>query len=484
MQKYVNHSPSKGFVLELQPAPAWSAMLGFALVSALCLLVHAGGVLRLGFPLGALMVGILLYWRYPILYLGFTWWIYFLTPWIRRLIDQQGGWVDPSTVMLTPYLVTGIAIATLIKYLPIAYRQGGLPFILGLVGVLHGVLIGLVLNPFTAVVPAALNWVSPLLFGFHLLMHWQDYPRYRRVLRRVFLWGVFVMGAYGVWQFMTAPPWDQYWMLNAPINSIGSPAPFEIRVFSTMNAPGPFATTMMAGLLLLFDSQGAVRLPAAGFGYLSFLLSLVRSAWLGWVVGLLAAITSLKAHLQMRLLITLLVMALGVLPLVTMPPFSETIQSRLQTFTNPQQDQSYSDRTAGYRESLNAAFSQFLGQGFGNTEIENNYSIGVRDSALLDMFFSLGWFGSIPYFGGLCLLSFALLQCVEAKVDGFINAARAIAFGVLAQFGFGSVMLGVTGMLLWGFAAMAMAGHRYYQQQQIGAQNLTPLVTRPIGQTS
>jgi len=58
--------------------------------AALCVLVGAGGILRLAFPIGSFGVGTFLYLRYPVLYIGFTWWR-FLTP-CRRLIDYQSGW--------------------------------------------------------------------------------------------------------------------------------------------------------------------------------------------------------------------------------------------------------------------------------------------------------------------------------------------------------------------------------------------------------
>ena len=61
---------------------------------------------------------------------------------------------------------------------------------------------------------------------------------------------------------------------------------------------------MMAGLLLLFEGKGPLSFPAAAVGYLSFLLTMVRTMWGSWLVGLLALVTSLKLKLQMRLVIT------------------------------------------------------------------------------------------------------------------------------------------------------------------------------------
>lgn len=87
--------PSRNLHLDEQTLPAWIAILGLVLISSLCVLAGAGGILRLGFPLLSLAVGLFLYLRYPVLYIGFTLWIWFLTPWLRRVVDSRSGW-DPQ----------------------------------------------------------------------------------------------------------------------------------------------------------------------------------------------------------------------------------------------------------------------------------------------------------------------------------------------------------------------------------------------------
>lgn len=66
-------SPLGSFRLSLQPAPAWTAILALAVITLLGSLAGAGSIMRLLFPLGAFAVGVILYRRYPILYLGFVW---------------------------------------------------------------------------------------------------------------------------------------------------------------------------------------------------------------------------------------------------------------------------------------------------------------------------------------------------------------------------------------------------------------------------
>lgn len=455
-------SPITGINLNPGPAPAWLAMIGLGLFSALCILVHAGAIMRLAFPAGAFAVGFFLYIKYPILYLGFAWWIAFLTPFVRRLVDYGSGWVEPNPILLAPFLVMLVTIITFLRYLPTSYKQGSFPFVLAFIGVLYGLLVGLINNPLTKVVVPLLSWLTPIIFGFHLFVNWRDYPIYRQNTQRNFLWAVLITGAYGVVQYLIAPEWDRFWIINSLVVAFGTPEPRGIRVFSTLNSPAPFALVMMAGLLLLFNSKAALRFVAVAIGYLSFLLTLQRSVWVGWVVGLFILITSLKPRLQMRLIITIMIMAICVIPLLNIAPFSEVINSRLQTFSNTKDDVSYNQRTAGYAESLGLALSETMGEGLGYVLRSEN--LGSNDSGILTMFFTLGWFGTIPYISGMILLIFTLFRGSTARFDPFASAVRAISLGTLAQIGLWTVNLGLAGVFFWGFAGLGMAANKYYHQ--------------------
>ena len=223
--------------------------------------------------------------------------------------------------------------------------------------------------------------------------------------KRVFSWGALVMGGYGVYQYLVAPEWDNYWLIAVDAVSFGRPESMGLRVWSTMNAPPPFACVMAIALLVLFTEDSFVKVPAAAVGYLSFLLSLVRSAWLGWMVGVMTLLSSLRSGAQMRLVATIMVMALCVVPLTLVEPFSEVIGSRLESFTAGGDDSSAEDRSDTYRENFGIALSNPYGRGLGGTWIVNEAGRLERvalDSGILEAFFTLGWFGAIPYIGGYC----------------------------------------------------------------------------------
>lgn len=476
-------SPPKSIRFGLQPALAWTAILGFVFICALCILAGAGSIARLIFPMGSLVVGAFLYWRYPILYLGFIWWLWFLTPWVRRLIDYRSGWAEPSTVLLAPYLATFVTLATLLLHLPKCYKQGSFPFVLSFVGVVYAVIVGLVNSRFgdnsyvvnkiinssnftytpMSVLVNSIQWITPIILGMHLFVNWKYYPEYRQNMQRIFFWGVLIMGGYGVLQYLVAPEWDKFWLTNV-INllggyTFGTPEPLKIRVFSTMHAPQIFAVFMMAGLLLLLTSKGTLRFFAMAVGYLAFLLSLIRSAWGGWFLGLLIFMSSLKAHLQMRLIVTILVVLVCAFPLTTVEPFSDVINTRLQTLTNVQEDGSFQARSQTYDRALGFALLQPVGNGLGLPGV---------DSAIIDIFIGMGWLGVIPYFGGIALLLIKLLSGIhEGRIDPFASASFAISISLFTQIIFANVLTGPMGIIFWSFVGITLAAHKYHQYQRV-----------------
>ncbi len=464
-ESHLNSQTPSGF---FKPAGAWYAILGLISITLLLTLGHAGALVRVGFPLGAFVVGVYLYRTAPILYMGFTWWIWFLSPWTRRMVDFFSSWVDPSPLLLTPPLVTLIAGATLIQKIPNLSKDGGLPFVLAIAAVVYSYLVGIIQAPFVPATIAIINWLPPMFFAFHILANWQDYPKFKANTQRVFLWATLILGLYGVVQFLVVPGWDKLWMDMSKMNSIGIPEPLQIRVFSTMNAPGPYAVVMMAGLLFLLTNPNPLGFASSGIGYLGFLISSVRSCWLGWAVGLVSLIGTLKSNLQMRLLVVILIMALAVLPLTMMEPFATTIGKRMSSISNVKDDVSLQERARGHELVTDIVLSKWLGAGMGAADGKTNrfdhalFPIGVHDSTFLELMFTLGWAGAIPYLSGFGLIFMNMMLAKIVKLDPFASACRAVSIGVFAQVGLGSIFLGISGVFVWGFAAMVIVAQRHY----------------------
>ena len=451
-------SPSKKVSLGLEPTLAWIAILGFALITMLGVMAGAGNIMNLLVPAVSVAVAVFLYFRAPLLYTGFTWWMWFLAPFVRRVSDFRGGFTDPSPMLLAPYAVCLVSFITLVQYLPKAHRIGGLPFVLSAAAVIYGFLIGMINRSPFVVVRETMDWLAPVAFGFHLFVQWRDYPNFRQNLQRVFLWGVLIMGVYGVIQFMALPDWDRLWLFESNmVTAAGRPDKSGgMRVWSTMQSGEPFAAFMAAALLLILTSSSTLSIPASIAGYLTFLLAMVRSAWIGWFAGMLTLLGSLKVKFQIRLLIMAIVLAISVVPLATTEPFSEKITGRLESLSNVQQDNSAKGRQSDFQESIVLALASGIGQGIGG---------GTRDSAILSTLFDLGWLGTLLYIGGLVPLIVRLFLMPISHIDPFIGAARAVVASVLVRIPVNGTFVGVSGVVLWTFIGLSMAASRYYEQK-------------------
>ncbi|MEI6428227.1 MAG: hypothetical protein WCO45_07535 [Pseudanabaena sp. ELA607] len=445
-----------------KPAPVWMAITTYILIVIFLLTIGSIGskVLAIVYPLGAFLVAWLLYFRYPATYFGFLWFLFFLTPFIRRVADwRANAFSDPSPILLAPYVVAIISIHTIIKYFPKAKKLGALPWALALSSVGYGYLIGLMHNAPVSTTVSLLQWSTPIMCGMHLFLDWRNYPNYRKSFQNTFTVGTLIMGAYGIFQYIVAPEWDKFWLINAPSmsSSAGSPEPFGIRVWSTMNSPGPFANSLMVGLLVLFSMRGNLVLPAALTGYLSFLLCLVRSCWISWFLGVIVTGASLSPKQQMRLFAIILGLVVLVVPLASIEPFSKVIGKRVSTMGNLQEDGSAKERQALYTKKFNPAFESIMGTGIGGQ---------AYDSAFLMFLFQLGWVGSLPYLGSLILLICVLVQDPSSYSDTFVGICRAVALGGFLLLAAYAAMLESSGMILWNFLSLGLAGGQYIKHHR------------------
>ncbi|MEM8676297.1 MAG: O-antigen ligase domain-containing protein, partial [Cyanobacteria bacterium P01_G01_bin.67] len=462
------------FLMLLKPSPkladnkkkstqSWIAILMLICFLSLGILLSPGLVF-LAFPACSFIVGIYLYFKDPPFYVGFVFWMWFIGPLIRRLIDYRVGYLTLGPFTFTPFLVTVVTLFTFYKHLPQLFRKGNLPFFLCFGTVTYGLSLGLIQNPLVYVLNS-LGWLSSLLFGFHLYVNWRYYPQYRQVIQRTFFWGLLLMGIYGVIQFCIAPEWDRFWIINIDKGSFGKPEPFGIRTSSTMESAHSFGYALTTGLFILFgDRQNIWRYPVMVIALLALLLTQARGVWLGLIIGGMILILSLKPNLQIRALIGLGILSLLVIPLITMEPFSGIILERFDTFTNINNDGSLNARLDGYNRWVSTALSEIIGRGSGFQIVDR--SIGSFDGTLLPMLLIFGWIGIIPYFSGLFLLLANLFQTKAAGIsDSFTIRCRSIVFGLFAQIAFSYLFVGAMGVFFWGFLGLGLASQKYNEKQ-------------------
>ncbi len=431
------------------------------LISGALVFAHLSGLLRPLFPALAFFAAVFLFWRSKPCYVGFVCWLWFLTPWLRRIVDFNIGYDLPATMLLAPYLAAAVSAITVFAQLSELGKRRMLPFACAFSGVLYGIVIGLMRFNLKVVVPASLTWLVPIFFGYFLCYHRELYPQFRSVLEKSFLYGVLVMGIYGTYQFFHMPQWDRYWLDCMECNAFGWPGYDEVRVFSTMNAPQVFAGVMVAGLLILYSLHGGLRLVAAAFGILSLILTSARASWLGLIAGLFYLSLRLNSRLRFRLFSGIVASVIVICVAAQAPVINGVFSARVRSLTNPSHDISYTARVYGHAQAFQGIASKPYGGGVGSPDQDHSVDgkderIGPHDSTMLEFFYSLGWVGTFAYLVGLMILAARIFNR-KMNSDSFTIASKAILVAFVAESMLNTVMIGVLGFVVWTVAAMCLA---------------------------
>jgi hypothetical protein len=454
----------------------WLLIVGFIAATLLALWAGRAGLLKYLYPVAALAIGLVLYRSQRAFYVGYAWWLWFLTPLVRRLVDYQAGYDSINPVLAAPVVVTGLSLLSLLRHLPKLKRHSLAALLPILASLIYAYPIGVHNTGVQAATFSLLQWLVPIAFGFHLATDPQHYLAYQATTRRVFTWAALVLGLYGVWQFISPLPWDRYWMLNTDMVTIGQPLPLEVRVFSTVNSPTPFAMVMLAGLLMLLPTRAAVHVLVGIPAYLAFLLTLVRTAWGGWVLGVGVYATYLRSPARLRLftVVGLLAVVVGTL---TASPLGERIERRFASFSILGEDKSLAVREASAAVVLGLILDEPLGRGLGATGSAKRLAAGGTesfDNGLLNLFFSLGWLGGLLYLGGTIVLLAGLMIRFEPRNDPIPKVARAVSFATFAALASLNTLIGVSGVMFWGFVGLSLSARSWYREADLAAQPGVP----------
>ncbi|HSS98139.1 MAG TPA: O-antigen ligase family protein [Terriglobales bacterium] len=439
--------------------PKIIAFLSSAALAALWV-AGSGTLLRVAYPAAAALLALVLYRSNPIAYVKYSLWIWFITPLVRRIVDIRCGWAETNLVLLAPFLVSAVVMIAFVTKGSRAWNNIPIEFVLCAAAILYGFVVGLLVKPSVELCFGLLNWICPLVFGLHLYQNWDWYEQYREAIGRTFVSAALIMGTYGVFQFLNPPSWDRFWLENVQRTagtSFGQPEALLVRVWSTMNAPGPFANTMMMGLILLFAVRSSWKLPAAITGYTSFLLSAVRTAWLSWIIGLVWILKSASPRVITRIIVSVGLLVVCLIPVMSDSRLATVISNRLDTFTDLQHDDSFGARMEMYRILGRDALENPFGEGLQVSEVSRGIAV---DSGFLLMLFSLGWIGTLVFGAGVFGVLARAAQSGRKK-DEFQVALKAGMIGLVAQLVGGNIFVGVSGTMFWMFAGMYLASAKY-----------------------
>jgi hypothetical protein len=444
------------------PPLAWGAIGALAGFTGLMVLAQGGAVLNVAFTPLAFAVALLVFRLYPALYIGFVLWIWMLAPFVRRLADWQSGFHAISPVMLAPLVVTGISVWSAWSALPNFRSRRYAPYFAILAIIAWGYYVGVLRSGFLAASYDFLNWACPVFFSLHLLVRREEAQENLNVFFGALAWGALGMGCYGILQYFNPAPWDLYWLqaTSAEITSIGSVTAGHLRIFSTLNSPGPFAEFMVGALVALFGTRSKIRWFAAPPGLTAFMLSLVRSAWGGLIIGLVVLVATQPMRRKMRVLAVGSVLFTLAIPVLTVGPISDAINARLDTISSLETDRSFVARQQFYSDFFSTAFTSISGVGLGRVGLASRLTTGNAalgeygsfDSGIMSIVFILGLAG--PVLALLILFTF-LRATMQTRGTPQAGICLAIAAATLSQMIFTNTLAGVSGMLVLPLIALA-----------------------------
>jgi nitrogen fixation-related uncharacterized protein len=265
-----------------------------------------------------------------------------------------------------------------------------------------------------------------------------------------------IVGIYGISQYLDPPEWDRVWMLFSKMESIGNPAPYEVRVFSTLNSPASCATYLVAGITLLWLRRemwltAIIAMPMA----VTLLVSLYRTAW----ISLAAEIILFAAFraTRKRTLVIVACLAATAIVAVGAGQFGDAITNRFSTLSDGSNDGSARVRMSEYATVY--AHADGLAVGMGAIDLRMPNTFGLLDGTIIQLLVTMGLF-----VGPICLLAL-LWPSVRGLLDNgnYYNptetaVVRALVLGELLQMPMGNVTNGEMGFLFWLVIGIAAGG--------------------------
>jgi hypothetical protein len=446
--------------------------VGLFLVSLFLILLHQGRIVELLFPAGAFALAAMFYRRSPAHYLGFVCWLFFLSPELRRLVDfTSGTFNDKSMLLVAPMLAVALTGFSLLRNIEALGQRRCAPLVLIVVALFYAFIVGMAQVGIAAALFTLVNWLFPALVGFHLISTWEHYPDYHRVILKTCVYGGLLMGAYGVIQFVSPPPWEAFWLINSKMSgAVGHPVPFGMRVWSTMNSTGPFAITMMYLLVMSLAARGHLRTAMALVGVPALMFTSVRSCWAGVFIGLLYPLMMLDGKSRMRLITA--VLGIGVLcaPVMMVDEISSKLTKRFDSLGDISQDNSFQSRAGFYGYFLPIALSDIAGQGLGATgngaklaaDQESKSGGAVFDSGLMEVPFVLGWPGTLLYTTGVFMLMWRAFLASRLRLhDRFALCGVGVSIAIFGQMVMVNTLVSTSGMFFFIGVLMPVIGLRY-----------------------
>lgn len=387
--------------------------------------------------------------------------LWFLAPGIRRLFDLLTGYQNTDPLSLAPFLATAALAALELSRLSVPTRIRRI-LLLAMVGFAFGFPVGL-LHPSAAVyaLAAYLAGVSGAVFGLS-----EHQSLATSTLRRVLLFVMLPIALYAVLQrLLPLPSWDRSWIEATGISSVGTGTNGDVRVFSTLNAPGALAPLLGLSLLCYLTIRRHRGLAAISAALIAFALALtfVRSAWIALLVAGIAHAVASRGRSAPAVFSAAAVTAAAAVALSPVSPTARSVVSRFETIGSPGSDTSAIDRSTTLGQILPKAVSAPLGHGLGSagepTKLTGDTTLRTPDNGYLSLLYQVGPIGFVLVMTSIGFMLRAAWDGARARAPG--QDLRLLLFAMfvflLVSMTSGDQFYGSLGVILWFIGGQVLA---------------------------
>jgi O-antigen ligase len=397
------------------------------------------------------------------------WWI---APLLRRIVQQQTGYVSSDPLSLAPFVATGVVVAVELQRARLSSTAARVlacaaaAFALGLPA-------GLQAGPFAATY-ALMGYLTAL--GFAVVGYAEARSGRLAGLAAALRYALPAVAVYAIVQAVAMPPWDQAWLDTVQITSIGvGDGSSSIRAFGTLNAPGTLAGVLGVALAWYL----AVRRPGAwgaacGALFLVVLaLTYVRGAWVGLLAAALAHAVVSRGRSVPRIAVAVAATVLVVGVAAGASPAAGSLVTRISTFGDLGQDTSAQARLATPATLIGSAATAPLGHGLGTTG-EASRLTGSRsalrypDNAYLALIVQSGPIALLLMLGAVAAIMRVAWRLARrpSEVQAAAQAGVAVLVFALVFMVSGDHFYGAVGVAFWLVAGAVLGLERHTLQPE------------------
>jgi hypothetical protein len=388
------------------------------------------------------------------------WWI---APLLRRIVQQETGYVSSDPLSLAPFVATGVVAAVELNRARLSSTAtrvlacAAAAFALGLPA-------GLQAGPFAATY-ALVGYLTAL--GFLVVGYVEARSGRLMGLAAAVRYALPAVAVYALVQAVAMPPWDQAWLDTVQITSIGvGPGTDAIRAFGTLNAPGTLAGVLGVGLawLLAVRRPGAWGAACGGLFLAVLALTYVRGAWVGLLAAALAHAVVSRGRSLPRIAAAAAVTVLVVGVTAGANPAAGSLVARISTFGDLGQDTSAQARLATPAALIGDASTSPLGHGLGTTGEASRLTgsqsdLRYPDNAYLSLIVQSGPIALLLMLGAVAAIVRVAWRLARrpSDVQAAAQAGFAVLVFVLVFMISGDHFYGAVGVAFW-LAAGAVLG--------------------------